>query len=241
MAEAPADKTLDRIRKLLAQAEGTTHEHERQTFMEAAQNLMAKYGIERAHLGALHPETDKPGHRNITAPNPWANEQINLIYHVAEALRCKCIVTGTGRGGVEPGVAIMGFESDMERAEMLYTSLLIQMFRGLFTTRVPAGHPSPKRFQRAFLIGFADEAARRIREAEQRAAQQTPTSTGTSTDLVLVSRAEKVEALARQMFPRTRKSKRSVDGLGYLGGQEAGRRADIGGSRLGSGSRTALS
>ena len=50
---------LDRVRKLLAKAEdeGCTPE-EAEALTAKAAELMARYGIDRALLGALRPETD---------------------------------------------------------------------------------------------------------------------------------------------------------------------------------------
>ena len=58
---------LDRVRKLLAKAEdeGCTPE-EAEALTAKAAELMARYGIDRALLGALHPETDKPADRVFT-------------------------------------------------------------------------------------------------------------------------------------------------------------------------------
>ncbi|MFI6909741.1 DUF2786 domain-containing protein [Nonomuraea sp. NPDC050394] len=234
-----SDKTLDRIRRLLAQAESTTHEGERETFMEKAAYFMAKYGIERAQLGHLHPDSDKPNRRIISAYNPWANEQIRLIYRVAEALRCQCLVLGSGRSGRPSQVEVFGFSSDMERAELLYTSLLLQMFTGLHRQPIPAGHRRPRAFRHAWLVGFADEAARRIAEAEQRARHEAEL-TSTSTTIALLDRDKIVSRMFSDAYPKFRDIKSPVDAAGLLSGIEAGARADIGGTRLGTAPRAAL-
>jgi hypothetical protein len=232
------DKTLDRIRKLLAKAEGTTNEHERQTFMDVAQRLMAKYGIDRARLGHLHPGSDTPGRRVIVAYHPWANEQLRLMYGVAEAVRCKCIRLSGGRGGTDPKIEVFGYDSDMERAELLYTSLLVQMFSGLNRQPIPEGHRRPRAFRHAWLVGFADEAARRIKEAEQRAVHEVQQEeTSGSTALVLLERGQVVHRMFAQAYPKVRNAKSKVDAAGLYSGREAGARADIGGARLNSPSR----
>ena len=57
---------LDRVRKLLAKAEdeGCTPE-EAEALTAKAAELMARYGIDRALLGALRPETDRPADRKF--------------------------------------------------------------------------------------------------------------------------------------------------------------------------------
>jgi len=61
LTEAP-ERLLDRVRKLLAQAEDdSVTPAEAQAFTGKAAELMAKYGIDRALLAADRPETDQPG------------------------------------------------------------------------------------------------------------------------------------------------------------------------------------
>jgi len=61
---------LDRVRKLLAKAEDEgCSQAEAEALTAKAAELMARYGIDRALLGALHPETDKPGDRVFTLAN----------------------------------------------------------------------------------------------------------------------------------------------------------------------------
>jgi hypothetical protein len=57
---------LDRVRKLLAKAEdeGCTPE-EAEALTAKAADLMARYGIDRALLGAVRPETDRPADRKF--------------------------------------------------------------------------------------------------------------------------------------------------------------------------------
>src|SRR6202042_2954643 len=90
---------LDRIRKLLAQAEDdavTTAEAE--AFTAKAAELMARYGIDRALLAAAEPGTDEPADKIITIPNPWAAVHAHLLTGIASAMRCRCILPGTATG-----------------------------------------------------------------------------------------------------------------------------------------------
>ena len=90
---------------------------------------MAKYGIDRALLAADRPETDQPDNRILDIDNPWARVKAHLLCGLGSALRCQCIVlTGT-----RPGTRIhmFGYASDIERTDLLYTSVLVQMWHGL--------------------------------------------------------------------------------------------------------------
>ena len=127
---------LDRVRKLLAKAEdeGCTP-HEAEALTAKAAELMARYGIDRALLGALRPETDRPSDRVFDLDNPWADVKAHLLAGLATALRCQCILQNRR----EPGsrVHVFGYLSDLERADILFTSLLVQMARALAMQPVP--------------------------------------------------------------------------------------------------------
>ena len=129
---------LARVRKLLAKAEadGVTPD-EAQALTAKAAELMAKYGIDRALLAAQRPETDRPADRKVDIDNPWARVQAHLLCGLASALRCQCVILP--RPGPGSRIHIFGFASDIERTDVLYTSLLLQMWHGLAATQVPAG------------------------------------------------------------------------------------------------------
>src|SRR5262249_31837858 len=93
MTAQPSDDLLDRVRKLLAKAEeeGATPA-EAEALTAKAAELMARYGIDRARLGALHPETDRPADRIFDLDNPWAGVKAHLLAGLAIALRCQCIL-----------------------------------------------------------------------------------------------------------------------------------------------------
>ena len=114
---------LDRVRKLLAkaEAEGVTPA-EAQALTTKAAELMAKYGIDRALLAASRPETDRPGNRIVKIYNPWARVQAHLLCGLADALRCQCILLPAEAG---QRVHVFGYASDIERTDVLYTSVLV--------------------------------------------------------------------------------------------------------------------
>ena len=144
-AEAP-ERLLERVRKLLAkaEAEGVTIA-EAQALTAKAAELMAKYGIDRALLAARQPESDKPDNRVVETYNPWARVQAHLLCGLAAALRCQCILLPSQAG---QRVHIFGYASDLERADVLYTSVLIQMWHGLATADVPVAAPSVRAWRR---------------------------------------------------------------------------------------------
>ena len=153
MQSEPSSALLDRVRKLLAkaEAEGVTAP-EAEAFTAKAAELMARYGIDRARLAATRPDTDRPGSRIIDISNPWAQVRAHLLAGLAGAMRCQCVLLSTSKPGQR--IHVFGYASDLERADILYTSLLLQMARGLTTADVPAGVRSPRAWRRSWLLGF---------------------------------------------------------------------------------------
>src|SRR5580693_9716111 len=167
MTANPVSDLLDRVRKLLAKAEdeGCTPA-EAEALTAKAAELMARYGIDRALLGALHPETDRPADRRFGFERPWADVKAHLLAAVATALRCQCVQTQTAEG---TRLHIFGYASDLERAEILYTSLLVQMARALVREPVPAAGNSAKAWRRSWMLGYCSAVGARIRAAEEAA------------------------------------------------------------------------
>jgi hypothetical protein len=234
---------LDRVRKLLAkaEAEGVTP-HEAEALTAKAAELMARYGIDRALLAATAPDTDKPADRVIDVDNPWAQVKSHLLTGLAAAMRCQSVLIPRRDPGTR--VHIFGYTSDLERAEILYTSLLVQMTRALTAEVVPAHARSPRAWRRSWLLGFTSAVVARVRAAEDRAAADSEAERpdgSPSTALVLADRSVTVGLRLQQAYPRTRTSRITYSGNGYQAGYSQGQRADIGGARVGRRATPALS
>jgi Protein of unknown function (DUF2786) len=229
-----ADPLLARVRKLLAKAEGAgVTAAEAQALTAKAAELMAKYGIDRALLAAARPETDRPADRVIDVGNPWARVQAHLLCGLASALRCQCVILP--RPGPGSRIHMFGFSSDLERTDVLYTSLLVQMWQGLAGEQVPAWSRSPRAWRRSWLLGFAAAVVARVRAAEQEATSRATAPqarSGSQTALVLADRALVIRRNIEQAYPVTRKSHMTYSGSGYGAGYAQGQRADIGTTRL---------
>ena len=237
-----ADPLLARVRKLLAKAEdaGVTPE-EAQALTAKAAELMAKYGIDRALLAARRPETDRPADRVIDVDNPWARVQAHLLCGLASALRCQCVILA--RTGPGSRIHVFGYSSDIERTDVLYTSLLVQMWQGLAVAQVPSWTRSPRAWRRSWLLGFATAVVTRVRAAEEAATRQATApaaGSGSQTALVLADRALVIRHNIKQAYPVTRKSHMTYSGNGYGAGYTQGQRADIGTVRLRRSSARAL-
>ena len=151
---------------------------------------------------------------------------------MADPLRCQTVHT-SGRDTYT--VRIYGFASDLERVELLYTSLLLQAVRDLPFVRPDAWGESTAAYRRSWLAGFAAAVYTRLDRAEQRATVEQPaTATGTSTALVLADRNDRVQSFVHDAHPRLRSMRRrSLSGSGRTDGWQSGHRADLGARRLG--------
>jgi hypothetical protein len=237
----PANDLLERVRKLLAKAEddGVTP-HEAEALTAKAAELMARYGIDRARLGALHPETDSTADRVFDVGNPWAAVKAHLLAGLAAALRCQCVLLNRR----EPGsrVHVFGYLSDLERTDILFTSLLVQMARALAPQPVPAAAGRVKAWRRSWMLGYATAVVARVRAAEDAAAADASAEPdgGPSTALVLADRALTVRRHAEQAYPRTRRTRVTYTGTGYTDGYREGQKADIGEAKVRDRSASAL-
>src|SRR5580693_4230853 len=232
---------LDRVRKLLAKAEdeGCTPA-EAEALTAKAADLMARYGIDRALLGAVRPEAD----RKFGFEAPWADVKAHLLAALATALRCQCVQTQTEEG---PRLHVFGYSSDLERAEILFTSLLVQMARALAQQVVPAYGNSAKAWRRSWMLGYCAAVVARVRAAEEAAVASAGADDAAaaadgaaSAALVLADRSLTVRLQVSAAYPRLKKKRVTYSGSGYGDGYREGQKADIGGGKLRSGPAGAL-
>jgi hypothetical protein len=194
---------------------------------------MARYGIDRAILAASRPETDKPDSRVIDIANPWAQVRAHLLAGLAGAMRCQVILVRSDGPGAR--VHVFGYASDLERADILYILMLLQMAHGLTRAVPPAGVRSPRAWRRSWLLGFAAAVVARVSAAEERAATdaESRTGAGPSTALVLADRSVTIRRQLEQAYPVTRQARLTCTGSGYRAGYSKGQQADIGSTRIG--------
>ncbi len=242
------DDMLNRIRKLLGKAEDEAcTPGEAEALTAKAAELMARYGIERALLGAARPETDKPADRMVTLRNPWAAVKGHLLAGLAAALRCQCVIVNQRDGRA---AHIFGYASDIERTDILFTSLLVQMARALAAQDVPATGGAAKAWRRSWMLGYCTAVVTRVRAAEESAVTSASadessetsarTAAGQPTALVLADRSLIVRQRVESAYPRLRRTRITYTGRGYGDGYREGQRADIGGTKIRSRSAEAL-
>lgn len=229
---------LAKVRKLLAKAEDpAATEAEAETYTAKAAALVAAYGIDAALLAAGDPGADPVEDRRIPLDAPYAADKADLLGTVAMRLRCQVVrIRSRGPDGSGWTLHVFGHRSDLERAEVLFTSLLLQASTRMLSTPVPTwDHPAA--FRRSWLAGFTAAVSRRLAEVEAAAAataEERASAGGSSTALVLADRAVEVRDAAGSAYPHARTGRsRLLSGGGAGQGFAAGQRADLGSTRLG--------
>jgi hypothetical protein len=168
----------------------------------------------------------------VVVLNPWGRVKAHLLCGLGAALRCQCVMVTSAQG---LRIHMFGYASDLERTDLLYTSLLVQMWHGLIAAELPEWNSNPRAWRRSWMLGFATAVIARVREAEQAAAAQATApsqSSGSRTALVLADRSQVIQRNVREAYPRTRSARVTYSGSGYGDGYAEGQRADIGTSKI---------
>lgn len=242
-----ADPLLAKVRKLLAQAEDPACTvAEAEAFTAKAAALVARHGIDEALLGVDDPGRDRLADLELDLPAPYAREKATLGARVAQALGCETVLRrrrtydDEWNPRTEVSLHVFGHSSDLQAFELLFASLLVQGTRDLTRSRVPRGEHVAA-YRRTWWLGFSGAVGHRLEQAERAAAAGAESrfaAHGTSAALVLADRAEEARAAMQAAYPEVRSaSRRHLSGGGGRDGWASGQRADLGGRRLGGGSR----
>ncbi|WP_246606041.1 DUF2786 domain-containing protein [Paractinoplanes toevensis] len=215
--QGAGNRILERVRALLAKAEGTDFPAEAEAFSAKAQELIAKHSIESVLTAA--PEA-VPLARRVGVDHPYESEKATLLDAVARANHCHTVWS--------PELAfstVFGFDSDIDAVELLYTSLLVQANRAMARDEPAKGKARIKVFRRSFLVAYAHRIGERLERTTRHEIER-------HTDLlpVLRSRDLKVQEALTRAFPRTVKARGSrVDSLeGWESGRAAADEAELG-------------
>ncbi|MFI7142000.1 DUF2786 domain-containing protein [Streptomyces massasporeus] len=238
LEEAPGEaltesRMLTRIRALLAKAEATGFPEEAEALSAKAQELMARHSVDEALLAARAPSPDTPGACRIGVEPPYEQAKAVLLDAIAGANHCRAVWS-------EPlGFStVVGFETDLEAVELLYTSLLVQATTAMTKAEAALGAPPAraqprargraggrkrtKTFRQSFLAAYAHRIGTRLAAAAE---------TQVTDDLlpVLASREVAVTGRLDRMFPETTTTRlRGVrDAAGWTQGAQAADRAQV--------------
>lgn len=226
---------VDKIQKLLAKAENAAcTPEEAETFFAKAQELMVANAVDewqvRQRMGESFRETPVVVVWEYSATDGNLAGKRQILNAVAKANDVRVLIMPTKSGRNHFEATMLGFRSDVEFSQVLYTSCMIQA-----TIASRRGPRLTSAERTGFLMGFGNAVRERL-TAVVDAAARTP-----STALVLRDRRTEVDDAFRAAFPRTRKmTSRATDGTHFNSGREAGLGADLSGGRGHLGSRAAL-
>jgi hypothetical protein len=226
-----------KIHGLLATAESLAdqgNEEAAGAYVAKAHALQQKYSIDQAMLAAGSEAPRAIIDRTWVMPGAYGRRKVNLAHVVAVHTGCAGYFARAEDGAYR--FHVFGFTADVEWAETLFFSLCHQAEAALgFAVKGPYEHG--RSFTTAFLEGFTQEVARRLRQAakEAKAAaarehDRGPGSPGVrSVALVLADKAKRVEEELKAKVGRLSTSRLSGSGSwsGYEQGRAAGRDASL--------------
>jgi hypothetical protein len=217
---------LEKVRALLAKAESTEFDEEADALTAKAQELMARYAIDQAMVAST--ETDeRPGGRRIGVDDPYAQGKANLVAEIASANRCQTV--WMSRYGFS---TVVGYASDVEIVEVLYTSLLVQATRAMTASgavRDSAGRSRTRSFRQSFILSFAARIGERLRAATRVATDEASDVHGSTLLPVLAGRSAAVNDVFEEIFPDLISvSSRISNVAGWRAGRVAADLADLG-------------
>ena len=226
-ASTADSRMLGKIRALLAKAESTEFAAEAESLSAKAQELMSRYAIDHALLAATGDAAgagaEEPRSRRILIHDPYANGKSLLLAQVAHANRCQPIWFA------EAGFStIVGFATDLDLAELLFTSLVAQCSKAMQVASRDVANP--RAFRSSFTQAFAIRIGERLEQAADDAIHGLAAERGSDDFLpILASRDEAVERAFDEAFPhrRTSRGARISDARGWHAGRAAADAASI--------------
>jgi hypothetical protein len=219
-------KVLARIRALLAKAESTTFPEEAEALAAKAQELMTRYSVDAAVVGDDPATGASPGvrARRIRVDDPYARAKAQLFFGIASANGVKAVSHPDHRL-----LSAVGLPTDLDLAELLFTSLLVQAQRAMLLLAHSEPRARERSFRRGFLSAYAVRVGQRLLAARERAESDLAADRGGALVPVLARRREAVEQSYDELFPHTRRMRSSpVDAHGWRAGVAAADRADLG-------------
>ncbi len=125
-----SDKYLTKISSLLRKAETTDNEHEADAYLQAAQRLATLASVDLAVARAHSAEREKravPTQRGIFIGEPGKRGLRTFVQLFLEIGRANSLTCDIARDSTR--VFAYGFDTDIDAAEALYSSLVVQMVR----------------------------------------------------------------------------------------------------------------
>ena len=225
--EELAPNLIDKVRKLLAMAEGSANPNEADAFSRKAAELIAAHRIDPERLRAeSHHDLDVI--EVELGRGAYVRGRLSLLGAVGDSHGCK-VVYEVRRTGTVAFVA--GYRSDLDTVGLLYHSLHTQASSRMASER-RATAAATQQWRRSFLFGYADQIRTMLRQSADEA-QRHSAATGTALP-ALRARDRRVEEYSQERFGRVVAARRPKPAIatGWEAGRQAATRADLGRERV---------
>ena len=240
------DRLVDRIGKLLAQAEGTDNEHEAAAFVERAQQLATAYAVDlelarsrqrqRRERGGEQPLVQE--RIEIGPRGKRGNRHRVLLYSVVA--RSNDVLVNVAHDSTY--VLGFGHRADLEVVERLWASLAVQMTvhaqRRMYAGEHRAAGIAGQSWRLSFYDGWVQAVGERLHAARERAVATVTEARADSGEpsaaLVLREKAARVQdfyastSQARGSWRGPQSGRTAVSGRAQEAGRRDGARADLG-------------
>ena len=221
------DVLIDKVRKLLAMAEGTSNSNEADAFSRKAAELIAEHRISPEQLtapaaGELRVDEYELGR------GAYVRGRLALLQAIATAHGCQVVFQARQSGTV---AFVAGFRSDLETVGLLFHSLHSQASSRMARER-RATAAATQQWRRSFLFGYAAQIGTMLDTTMRDATDRLHPSSAAVP--ALRARERRVDDFARQQFGRVVAARRpkSATPQGFVAGREAASRADLGRPRV---------
>lgn len=231
-----------KIAGLLAKAERTDNEHERDAFNAKAEHLMLKYGIEQAELQAAGKvKAEEIIEVKLPFTGIYAVIMPDFTHSVAKALGNLTVLQAKSWDGKTRYAYVIGHKSDVEAAQVLIASLQLQAQSSMkrwwktFDDKTWMSNMEQYKARRQFMMSFGYGAADRIRS--ERRTEEATVSAGAA--LVLASKQDLVNSYVQAAY-NPKAARGGVQGgmAGHSEGRAAGRQANVGTTAVGGGRKS---
>ena len=232
------ERLLDKIGKLLAQAEGTDNEHEAEAFVARAQELATSYAVDlelaraRQQDRRLRAVEEAFEQRRLVIGDRGKRGNRQLVFLYLAVAQANDVLVNVATDSTF--VLGFGYPADLDVVERLWASLATQMATAA-ARRLRAGEHgrvAVVSWRLSFYEGYVHAVQTRLTQARERALSQ-PTEGGSTGALVLRDKADRVRAFHDQESEargtwRGGRSDRRVHGSAWQAGERDGRNARLG-------------
>jgi hypothetical protein len=246
------ERLVDKVGKLLAQAEGTDNEHEAAAFVERAQALATAHAVDLELARARQRDRHRRGgdeplvqERLDVGPRGRRGNRHRVLLYAAVA-RVNDVMVNVAHDSTY--VLGFGHRTDLDVVERLWTSLAVQMTAAA-QRRLDAGDHrragvAAQTWRLSFYDGWVDEVGRRLEAARERAVARAvadaprPREGEPSTALVLRAKEQRVRDFyaasseARGAWRGAVAGRTAHSRAAASAGRADGARADLGQARV---------